>query len=353
MTTRAAIRDDSVLSKVLDHYVREARSQVRSPGYTFRLDAFDVQRCAGRVVHQLEVAERKDDTPDLLLVDGCGDTRWLDVIDALLKPAYAALGAATVGSSEQAAAAGKSTTPLLQAFDALDAVRRRLTGAVNGNKPRSEQARELRALLYGGRRFRRTRADYTAEYEHLVAILLALEERDMAPNGVRRMRPLVETALARLKALPPTGPGRPRKRSVQAPVEVQVTTLALNLALGDLLSHAASTATEARLESLNQAIAAPQASRSRPVGARRKKVSAEKSDAAPVEVASPETADEQPVASQVAPDEERRSRRRRLAPSHQTERHSSLGLRPLRARRVPDRRRCSAEPHGRPEGLPP
>lgn len=240
--------------KAIDDMLEKARQKWAMPGFVYAYHTPTVQQCAERTTNELAAAAEKDDTPELLYLDGYDNVRWEDFLDGLLAKNYVAMGAVALLELQKPPPVKPPPTPLSIALDSFEETRRRLTGAINGNDMNSDEAKDLRARIYGGRTPVRTRSGYETEYELVIAALRELIKNDRTPKGVARMLPRLEEGLATLKGLPPTMPGRQAKPEDLPPVEVQVTTLALHLALGELLSHASSTAADARLRSMSKII---------------------------------------------------------------------------------------------------
>lgn len=244
----------STIDKAIDDFLARAGGVVSAPGFLFTFEPGTVHQRVEKTTNQLAVAAKKDNTPDLLYLDDYEGVLWEDFLDALLAKAYVAMGAVALLELQKPATGKPSPTLLALALDALDGIRRRLNAAISGNDPQSELAKDLRLRIFGSRTFLRTRSSFETEYELVAAAMRELHNNGRLPKGVVRMLPIVEAGLAHLKGLPPTMAGRQPKPDDLPTGEVQVTTLALHLALGDLLSHASSTATDARLKAMTKVI---------------------------------------------------------------------------------------------------
>lgn len=223
------------IPELIESYLAEGRNIDAPPD----LDPNRLNILAERFVNELDDAQAKDDTPALFIVPGAGSVTWQALLGALVAESYKRLAAKGARISQIRA----PTDGIAQATQEAEAARRRLAQAIDGNHSNPRRSALLRERIFAARVVSRTKAGWEAELRTEIAAIRTLG--DEAPVAVRDMLPLLEGALRTLDATLAAPTGRP-PRLARWSADVVDITVALNLAIGDLLSSAASKATPRR-----------------------------------------------------------------------------------------------------------
>lgn len=195
--------------------------------------------------NELEKSAADDETPKLQVVPRSANVKWIQLFALLLAESYRRVAApgAKVPKAE-------SEPGIAVAIEGAEGARRRLAQSIDGNKANPTLVAALRATIFAARTISATKAGWEAELRSCLAGIDALGTK--APAGVADMRELLTDALGKLEAAKPAATGRPAKEQVIWSQPVLEGSMALLLAMGALVSSAASKATDKRNAALQK-----------------------------------------------------------------------------------------------------
>lgn len=195
-----------------------------------------------KILNELEDALAKDDTPRLHVVPRSANVTWTMLLGALVRESYKRISAKQSKIPKKATNGG-----ITAATRGADAARKQLVQAIDGNKSNPRRSAMLRERIFAAREIVNTKAGWEAELRSEIAAIKALG--DEAPPAVVDMLEILNAALTTLDARKSAPTGRAAKTTVWSPAVIEAA-MAINLAIGELISSAASKATPKRNASL-------------------------------------------------------------------------------------------------------
>lgn len=238
---------------------------------------------AERYLNELEDSLAKDNTPLLQFVPRSDGVTWKTVLTLMLRESYRRLAEKESKVPKKVAVDG-----IAAAMRGAESARKRLIQAIDGNRSNPQRSNMLRERIFASRTLVKTKAGWEAELRSEIAAIKALG--DEAPPAVVDMLDVLQSALRTLDATLAAPTGRAAKAVVWSQPVLEVA-VAINLAIGDLISSAASKATPKRNASLVRLSAPKRKDEEKSDSAAEKKASTPEKKPSPTETAAtaPET----------------------------------------------------------------
>lgn len=280
----------------LQHIVQSFLSESSSLMAPVNIDPNKINILAERYINELDDALAKDNTPLLQIVPRSDGVTWKMVLSAMLRESYKRTAEKESKVPKKVAVDG-----ITVAIRGAETARKQLIQSIDGNKTNPQRSAMLRERIFASRAVVGTKAAWEAELRSEIAAINALG--DEAPPGVVDMLDVLNAALRTLDGAKAAPTGRAAKATVWSPPVIEVA-MAINLAIGELISSAASKATPKRNASLLRLSAPKRKDEEKTDAAAEKKSSTpEKKPSAPESKdAAPESKDAAPEKTTPAPD---------------------------------------------------
>lgn len=236
----------SAVRKVVDFFTAAGVRLAARLGATFDLDLVFILAAAEKTEDELVRAEKEDGTPDLLRCPYGENVTWREVILALAAETRSAMAQPGARIEPPVVPSADRLTP---AVEEAEEVRRLVAQAIGGNGSDPENAERLRRHVFAGRPQPTNKAMWETEMRLEYECILTVAD---PPPGLLKLAPRILAAAEAVSSATVLSPGRPT-RTAWSPAVVE-RALALNHALGELLSWSSSTATRKRNAALLKAI---------------------------------------------------------------------------------------------------